>query len=205
MITTAARRNVTAPAESLSAYFATDGAAGAWTDPHHGTGRPPLDQHTQQLIVRLARENPRWAASPARASFNGSACTFRQPRSAPRFAVVGSIPRLGRRPRPGGRSCASRPRRSWRATSVCHEREGGLRCSEDPLWTSSCTRARPSATSAAATLLAPRPSVYRRPPRAAESSTRKPSSIALTKNRQAARAANPGSIRMRSTPRTSYG
>jgi hypothetical protein len=33
---------------------------GAWTDPHHPTGRPPLDQHTQQLIVRLARENPRW-------------------------------------------------------------------------------------------------------------------------------------------------
>ncbi len=32
---------------------------GAWTDPHHGTGRPPLDQHPQQLIVRLARENPR--------------------------------------------------------------------------------------------------------------------------------------------------
>ena len=34
--------------------------AGAWTYPHHGPGRPSLDQKLQQLIVRLARENPRW-------------------------------------------------------------------------------------------------------------------------------------------------
>ena len=34
--------------------------AGAWTHPHRGTGRPPLDQELQQLIVRLARENPHW-------------------------------------------------------------------------------------------------------------------------------------------------
>jgi putative transposase len=34
--------------------------ARAWTYPHHQTGRPPLDQDVQQLIIRLARENPRW-------------------------------------------------------------------------------------------------------------------------------------------------
>jgi putative transposase len=27
---------------------------GAWTYPHRGTGRPPLDQELQQLIVRVA-------------------------------------------------------------------------------------------------------------------------------------------------------
>jgi putative transposase len=31
-----------------------------WRHPHHGPGRPPVDSDTRALIVRLARENPRW-------------------------------------------------------------------------------------------------------------------------------------------------
>ncbi|HZA83382.1 MAG TPA: integrase core domain-containing protein [Actinomycetes bacterium] len=34
--------------------------ARAWTYPHRRPGRPPLDGNVQQLIIRLARENPRW-------------------------------------------------------------------------------------------------------------------------------------------------
>jgi putative transposase len=31
-----------------------------WTYPHPPPGRPPIDEETSALVVRLAKENPRW-------------------------------------------------------------------------------------------------------------------------------------------------
>src|SRR6266487_664575 len=69
--------------------------SGAWTYPHRKPGRPPLDEHIQQLIVRLARENPAGATSASRASSSDSACRSRRPRSALCCAATGWTQRRG--------------------------------------------------------------------------------------------------------------
>jgi putative transposase len=67
----------------------------------------PLDQELQQLIVRLARENPRWGYQ----RIKGELLRLGIPVSATAIRTTlrrhGLDPARGRRPRPGGRSCAS--------------------------------------------------------------------------------------------------
>jgi putative transposase len=53
------------PRASWSCCFVTPrrrycAGTGAWTYPHRGAGRPSLAEDVQQLVVRLAREDPRW-------------------------------------------------------------------------------------------------------------------------------------------------
>jgi len=95
--------------------------AGAWTYPR-GVGRPPLDQEVQQLIVRLARETHAGGTSASKGSSTGLVCGSRPPRSVRRCAVMAWIRRPGRRPPPGGRSCANRLPESWHVTF--HRRYG---------------------------------------------------------------------------------
>ena len=61
------------PRERWSCFFVTPETlrrwhrrlvAGRWTYPRRGQGRPPPDDGVQQLIIRLARENPRWGYQP---------------------------------------------------------------------------------------------------------------------------------------------
>jgi putative transposase len=53
--------------------------AAAWTYPHRRPGRPPLDEQLQQLIIRLATENPIGATSASRVNSCGSANGCRRP------------------------------------------------------------------------------------------------------------------------------
>jgi hypothetical protein len=39
-----------------------------WTYPHRAPGRPPVDEETTALVLRLARENPRWGTGESRES-----------------------------------------------------------------------------------------------------------------------------------------
>jgi hypothetical protein len=68
--------------------------ADAWTYPRRGPGRPPLDQEVQQLIVRLARENPRWGYQRIRGA------VLRLGWGVSASAIRTTLPRSWTRPRP---------------------------------------------------------------------------------------------------------
>jgi putative transposase len=76
--------------------------AGAWTSPHYQTGRPALDEDVRQLIIRLARENPRWGYQRIKANSSTSAPRSQLPPSAQSCVGTGWIRRHGGRLQPCG-------------------------------------------------------------------------------------------------------
>jgi len=98
--------------------------AGAWTYPHRRPGRPPLDQELQQLIIRLARENPRWGYQ----RIKGELLRLAMPVSA--TAIRTTLRRHGLDPAP-------RPTTTtWRAF-LCQQAEGIVACdffTVDTVW-----------------------------------------------------------------------
>ena len=96
----------------------------AWTYPHRRPGRPPLDQELQPLIIRLARENPRWGYQ----RIKGELLRLAMPVSA--TAIRTTLRRHGLDPAP-------RPTTTtWRAF-LCQQAEGIVACdffTVDTVW-----------------------------------------------------------------------
>jgi putative transposase len=52
-----------------------------WTQARQSPGRPPVERRVRELVLRLARENPRWAIRESRANCGSWACVSRRARS----------------------------------------------------------------------------------------------------------------------------
>jgi hypothetical protein len=88
-----------------------------WTYPITFIGRPPVPEEVQQLVVRLARENPRWGYQRIHGELLRLGCRV-SASSIRRVLRAHGIDPAPDAPQPvGDRSCASRPPGSWRATS----------------------------------------------------------------------------------------
>ena len=88
-----------------------------WTYPRTGRARQGLDEEIVALVVRLARENPRWGICGSWGNVAGSACAFQRPRCDEFCAGTASDRHHGGAGRPGPSSCEPRPLGCWPSTS----------------------------------------------------------------------------------------
>jgi len=88
-----------------------------WTRAHRPPGRPAIDSETRSLLLRLARENPRWGYQRIKGELLGLGIRV----SATTVATILRAHGLGPLPgeaRHGGSSSASREEGSSRSTSL---------------------------------------------------------------------------------------
>jgi hypothetical protein len=88
-----------------------------WTQSRRQGGRPALADHVVALILRLARENPRWGYQRIKGELVKLGVTVSATRSEPCYHAMGLDPHHDERPPPGKRSSAHRPQPLWPPTS----------------------------------------------------------------------------------------
>jgi putative transposase len=88
-----------------------------WTHASAPRGRPPIPHQVQQLILRLARENPRWGYQRIGGELRRLGCQISASSISRVLRAHGVDPAPRRARPPGDRFCAGRRRASWPATS----------------------------------------------------------------------------------------